>query len=85
MKTKIPEGWKLVIIPVQHMFPNCNIRYKTNCKDMKSCDKDIIKPTIKIPIPTDYTLLLGQDDIVKPPKGFENFKSGLEDDIKRKW
>jgi len=36
----IADGWKLVIIPVQHMFPNCNIRYKTKCKDMKSCDKD---------------------------------------------
>ncbi len=39
-KELIADGWKLVIIPVQHMFPNCNIRYKTKCTDIKSCTKD---------------------------------------------
>ena len=37
---KIDEGWKKVLIPVQHMFPNCQVKYKTNCKDIKSCNKD---------------------------------------------
>jgi len=37
---KIDEGWKLVLIPVQHMFPNCQVKYKTNCKDIKNCSKD---------------------------------------------
>ncbi len=36
----IADGWKLEIVPVQHMFPNCNIRYKTKCTDMKDCDVD---------------------------------------------
>ena len=36
----IPKGWKKIIIPVQHMFPNCQVKYKTKCTDMKECDKD---------------------------------------------
>ena len=36
----IADGWKLVIIPVQRMFPNCQVKYKTKCTDMKSCDQD---------------------------------------------
>ena len=36
----IADEWKKVIIPVQHMFPNCQVKYKTKCTDMKSCSKD---------------------------------------------
>jgi len=67
---KVPEGWKRVLIPVQHMFPNCNIRYKTKCADMKSCDKDDqfarihVEPDIK-------DLKKAKTKPTKPPKGFE--------------
>ena len=76
--SKIDDGWKLVLIPVQHMFPNCQVKYKTNCTDMKSCDKEVEE--IKITFPAkygDYTLLT-QETIKKekeklePPEGFEN-------------
>jgi len=36
----IAQGWKLELIPVQHDFPNCQVKYKTKCEDMKSCNKD---------------------------------------------
>ena len=39
-KELIDDGWKKVVIPVQHMFPNCQVKYKTKCEDMKSCNKD---------------------------------------------
>ncbi len=66
------KGWKRVLRPVQHMFPNCQVKYKTKCKDMKSCDKDIPE---KIIFPEEF---LDPVDvkITKPPKGFE-------DDIER--
>lgn len=64
------KGWKRELVPVQHQFPNCNIRYKTKCKDMKSCDKDVIERVITPPIKTDYTLLTEKDRI-KAPIGFE--------------
>jgi len=37
------DGWVKVIIPVQHMFPNCQVRYKTKCKDMKTCTMEVIE------------------------------------------
>ena len=72
----IADGWKLELIPVQHMFPNCQVKYKTGCKDMKSCDKDVEE--IKITFPAkygDYTLLTQETikqekEKLKPPKGF---------------
>jgi len=76
-KELIAKGWKLELIPIQHMFPNCQVKYKTNCKDMKSCDKEVEE--IKITFPAkygDYTLLT-QETIkkekgkLKPPKGFK--------------
>jgi len=72
----IADGWKLEIVPVQHMFPNCNIRYHTKCIDMKSCDKDVEE--IKITFPAkygDYTLLTQETikeekEKLKSPQGF---------------
>ena len=77
IKELIAKGWKLELIPVQHMFPNCQVKYKTNCKDMKSCDKEVEE--IKITFPAkygDYTLLTQatikkEKEKLKPPKGFE--------------
>jgi len=70
------DGWTKVIIPVQHMFPNCNIRYKTKCTNMKSCDKDVEE--IKISFPAkygDYTLMTAETikeekERLKAPQGF---------------
>jgi len=70
------DGWVKVIVPVQHMFPNCNIRYKTKCTDMKSCDKAVEE--IKISFPAkygDYTLMTGETikeekERLKTPQGF---------------
>ena len=81
-KELIADGWKKVIIPVQHMFPNCQVKYKTKCTDMKSCDKE--KEEIKIIFPAkygDYTLMtaetiLKEKEKLKPPKDFQ-------DDIER--
>ncbi len=82
-KELMDDGWKKVVIPVQHMFPNCQVKYKTKCKDMKSCDKDKEfwdklnkklkdwKP-VKQPFRTKNVKL----ELKKPPKGFE-------DDIER--
>jgi len=82
IKEAIDDGWKLVLIPVQHMFPNCQVRYKTKCKDMKSCDKE--EEGIFITFPAkygDYTLMTQdtikeEKDKLKPPKDFK-------DDIER--
>lgn len=76
IKELIADGWKLELIPVQHMFPNCQVRYKTKCKDMKSCDKDVEE--IKISFPAkygDYTLLTAatiseEKENLKTPQGF---------------
>ncbi len=81
-KELIAEGWKLELIPIQHMFPNCNIRYKTKCTSMKDCDKDVEE--IKIIFPAkygDYTLMTAETikeekERLKPPKDFQ-------DDIER--
>ncbi len=81
-KELIADGWKKVIIPVQHMFPNCAVKYKTGCKDMKSCDKE--KEELKLTFPAkygDYTLMTAETikeekERLKPPKGFQ-------DDIER--
>lgn len=81
-QAEIDGGWKLVVIPVQHMFPNCQVRYKTKCKDMKSCDKEIEE--IKITFPAkygDYTLMTQETiekekEKLRPPKDFQ-------DDIQR--
>jgi len=72
--------WKKVIIPVQHMFPNCQVKYKTKCTDMKSCstdkefwdkikDLDIqsVKATRKIKIIKDIEPIIG-----KTPKYFQD-------------
>jgi len=81
-KELIANGWKLVIIPVQHMFPNCQVKYKTKCTDMKSCDKEV--EDLKITFPAkygDYTLMTAETikeekEKLKPPKDFQ-------DDIER--
>ena len=87
-QVEIDDGWKRVIIPIQHMFPNCQVKYKTNCTDIKSCSKDkefwdsiekkldgLKMANIKV-----ERQELRRDRIklehTKPPKGFE-------DDIKR--
>lgn len=81
-QAEIDGGWKRVIIPVQHMFPNCQVRYKTKCKDMKSCDKEVEELKITFPAKYgDYTLMTAETikeekERLKPPKGFE-------DDIQR--
>jgi len=66
----INKGWKLELIPVQHMFPNCQVKYKTQCKDMKSCDKDDqferirVEPDIKDKV---------EIKPIKPLKEFEDY------------
>jgi len=80
-KRKIPKGWKLVLIPVQHMFPNCQVRYRTKCTNMKTCIKEVQE--IKITFPPkygDYTLLTAETirkerKRLTPPKDFENHKA----------
>ncbi len=82
------EGWKKVIIPVQHMFPNCQVKYKTKCKDMESCDK-VYTGAVKVPskeIPIEeisceqilhnvngYKIDPKRDKIAKKPEGFEGW------------
>ncbi len=77
IKELMADGWKLELIPIQHMFPNCQVRYKTKCKDMKSCDKDVeeIKITFTPSSGWDYTLLTAQTiseekENLKTPQGF---------------
>ena len=86
---KIADGWKLELIPVQHMFPNCQVKYKTKCTDMKSCDKDKVQsipkvPSIELPIEeieseqilhnvNGYKIDPKRDKIAKKPKGFEGW------------
>ena len=86
----LKKGWTIGIIPVQHMFPNCQIKYKTNCKDMKSCDKDKAKEgwynhyKAIVEIKNEqilhnvngFNIDPKRDKIPKKPKGFE-------DDIQR--
>jgi len=83
----IADSWKKVIIPVQHMFPNCQVKYKTKCTDMKTCDKDKVQsipmvPSKEIPVEEiEFELILynvngykidkKRDKIAKKPKGFE--------------
>lgn len=63
----IAQGWKLELIPVQHDFPNCQVKYKTHCTNMKTCD---LPPAPHLDIPKEFFKQM------KPPKGFE-------DDIQR--
>jgi len=84
------QGWKKVIIPVQHMFPNCQVKYKTKCTSMKTCDKDEVKKGFynhyKAIVEIENELILHnvngykidpkRDKVAKKPKGFE-------DDIER--
>jgi len=76
-QVEIDGGWKRVLIPVQHMFPNCQVRYKTKCKDMKSCDKEVEELKITFPAKYgDYTLMTAETikeekERLKPPKGFD--------------
>jgi len=87
----IADEWKRVLIPVQHMFPNCQVKYKTKCKDIKSCDKEGIGsvkvPSKEIPIEeisheqilhnvNGFKIDPKRDKIPKKPEGFE-------DDIER--
>ena len=64
---EVPEGWKLVIVPIQHMFPNCQVRYKTKCVDMKSCDIPILELPDHLNIPKEFFTQM------KPPEGFEGW------------
>ena len=75
----LKEGWTIGIIPVQHMFPNCQVKYKTNCKDMKSCDKDKefwdkLNEKIKDwkPVKQPFRTTNVKLEHKKPPKGFED-------------
>ena len=82
--------WKKVLIPVQHMFPNCQVKYKTKCTDMKTCDKDKAKEGYynhyKAIVEIEHEQILHnvngykidpkRDKIAKKPEGFE-------DDIER--
>ena len=87
-QAEIDGGWKRVLIPVQHMFPNCQVRYKTNCTDMKSCDKEVIGsvkvPSKEIPIEeikieiilhnvNGFKIDPKRDKIPKKPEGFEGW------------
>ena len=86
----LKEGWTIGIIPVQHMFPNCQIKYKTKCTSMKTCDKDEVKKGFynhyKAIVEIEHEQILHnvngykidpkRDKVAKKPKGFE-------DDIQR--
>ena len=43
------DGLFIGLIPVQHMFPNCQVKYGTKCKDMKTCTMEVI-PHLNIPM-----------------------------------
>ncbi len=86
----LKKGWTIGIIPVQHMFPNCQIKYKTKCTSMKTCDKDEVKKGFYNHYKAIYEIEHEQilhnvngykidpkrDKVAKKPKGFE-------DDIQR--
>ena len=54
-----------IIVPVQHMWPNC--RKYTKCCDEGWNPK--LERVIKMPIKVDYTIHT-EKDRMKPPKGF---------------
>ncbi len=82
----IADEWKRVLIPVQHMFPNCQVKYKTKCTNMKTCDKDEVKEGFynyyKAIVEIENELILHnvngykidpkRDKVAKKPKGFED-------------
>ena len=77
----LADSWKKVIIPVQHMFPNCQVKYKTKCTDMKTCDKEAMdKVAEKVKNWKDdkhfyFWRFLKEVKLEhkKPPKGFEGW------------
>jgi len=68
------DGWKKVLIPVQHMFPNCAVKYKTTCTSMKDCDIPVLPKTVDFPSVYMKKVKL---KITKPPEGFENVQKTL--------